>query len=130
LGRLITPDGVSRYVEQLKGGETQLDDPRFLSPVGLAKVADTAADSGIATVLFLLVAINIFVGMFNMLPLLPLDGGHVVIAVYEAIRAHPGKRYFADVSKLQPILVFTLVLLAALALTSLYLDIFQPLQLN
>jgi len=130
LGRLFTPDGVGRYVEQLKGGETQPDDPRFLSPVGLAKVADTAADSGIATVLFLLVAINIFVGMFNMVPLLPLDGGHVVIAVYEAIRARPGKRYFADVSKLQPILAFTLVLLAALALTSLYLDIFQPLQLN
>ena len=130
LGRLFTPDGVGRYVEQLKGGETQPDDPRFLSPVGLAKVADTAAESGIATVLFLLIAINIFVGMFNMVPLLPLDGGHVVIAVYEAIRARPGKRYFADVSKLQPILAFTLVLLAALALTSLYLDIVQPLQLN
>lgn len=130
LGRLFTPDGVGRYVDQLQGGETKPDDPRFLSPVGLAKVADTAAESGIATVLFLLVAINIFVGMFNMLPLLPLDGGHVVIAIYEAIRARPGKRYFADVSKLQPVLAFTLVLLAALALTSLYLDIFQPLQLN
>ena len=130
LGRLVTPDGLSSYIDQLQGEETQPDDPRFLSPVGLAQVANTAAQSGIATVLFLLIAINIFVGMFNMVPLLPLDGGHVAIAVYEAIRARPGRRYFADVSKLQPVLVLTLALLAALALTSLWLDIFRPLQLN
>ena len=130
LGRLVTLDGLNSYVDQLQGEETQPDDPRFLSPVGLAQVANTAAQSGIATVLFLLIAINVFVGMFNMVPLLPLDGGHVAIAVYEAIRARPGKRYFADVSKLQPVLVFTLAILAALALTSLWLDIFRPLQLN
>ena len=127
---LVTPSGITAYVDQLQGEETQPDDPRFLSPIGLAKVADTAAQSGIATILFLLIAINVFVGMFNMVPLLPLDGGHVAIAVYEAIRARPGKRYFADVSKLQPVLILTLTLLGALALTSLWLDIFRPLQLN
>ncbi|HUR49587.1 MAG TPA: M50 family metallopeptidase [Acidimicrobiales bacterium] len=127
---LVTLDGVGRYVDQLQGEETKVGDPRFLSPVGLAQVANTAADNGIGTVLFLLIAINVFVGMFNMVPLLPLDGGHVAIAIYEAIRARPGKRYFADVSKLQPVLIVTLALLAALALTSLWLDIFQPLPLN
>ena len=121
---------VDRYIDQLQGEQTEVGDPRFLSPVGLAQVANTAAESGIATVLFLLIAINVFVGLFNMVPLLPLDGGHVAIAVYEAIRARPGKRYFADVSKLQPVLIATLALLAVLALTSLWLDIFQPLQLN
>lgn len=130
LGDLVTPSGISGYVNQLRGEETQPDDPRFLSPIGLAQVANTAADTGIGTVLFLLIAINVFVGMFNMVPLLPLDGGHVVIAVYEAIRARPGKRYFADVSKLQPVLIVTLALLGALALSSLWLDIFRPLQLN
>jgi membrane-associated protease RseP (regulator of RpoE activity) len=130
LGDLFTPSGVGRYIDQLQGEETQLGDPRFLSPVGLANVAGAAADQGIESVLIILVAINIFVGMFNMLPLLPLDGGHVVIAIYEGIRARPGKRYFADVSKLQPVLAFTLVLLAALALTSLYLDITQPISFN
>ena len=130
LGELVTPSGISRYVDQIQGEEVQPDDPRFLSPIGLAQVADTAADSGITTILFLLIAINIFVGMFNMVPLLPLDGGHVAIAAYEAIRSRRGKRYFADVSKLQPVLILTLALLAALALTSLWLDIFRPLQLN
>lgn len=130
LGRLANLDGLGRYIDQIQGEETQIDDPRFLSPVGLAQVAGTAAESGIETVLWLLIAINVFVGMFNMVPLLPLDGGHVAVAVYEAIRTRRGKRYFADVSKLQPILIATLAILAALALTSLWLDIFQPLQLN
>lgn len=130
LRRLANLDGIDRYIDQLQGEQTQIDDPRFLSPVGLAQVANTAAESGIGTVLFLLIAINVFVGMFNMVPLLPLDGGHVAVAVYEAIRTRRGKRYFADVSKLQPVLIVTLALLAALALTSLWLDIFQPLQLN
>ncbi|MBW3536709.1 MAG: M50 family metallopeptidase [Actinobacteria bacterium] len=128
LKQLVMPSGVSRYIDQLQGDETELGDPRFLSPVGLARVAGTAAESGIGTVLFLLIAINIFVGIFNMLPLLPLDGGHVLIAVYEGIRSRPGRRYHADVSKLQPVLIFTFLLLAALFITALYLDIVRPLQ--
>lgn len=127
LGNLVTLGGLKSYGEQLAGRESRPDDVRFLSPVGLANVAGSAAESGLHTVLFLLILINIFVGMFNMVPLLPLDGGHVVIAAYEAIRARPGKRYFADVSKLQPVLVVTLILLAFLALSSLYLDLRNPL---
>ena len=37
-------------------------------------------------ILFLLAVLNVFVGVFKMFPLLPLDGGHVVIATYERIR--------------------------------------------
>ena len=37
----------------------------------------------------LLALINIFLGLLNLLPLLPFDGGHVAIATYEAIRESP-----------------------------------------
>ena len=36
--------------------------------------------------LLLLAALNIFIGIFNLLPLLPLDGGHIAIAWYEQVR--------------------------------------------
>ena len=49
--------------------------------------------------LFLLAALNVFVGVFNMFPLLPLDGGHAAIATYERVRERGGRRYFADVSQ-------------------------------
>jgi len=67
--------------------------------------------------------------MFNMVPLLPFDGGHVVIAVYEKIqekRLHR-RRYFADVGRLLPVVYAVTALLAVLFVSTLYLDIANPL---
>lgn len=63
------------------------------------------------------------VGVFNMFPLLPLDGGHAAIATYERIRSRKGKRYFADVNKLMPVAALCLALIAFMFLTGLYLDV-------
>ena len=72
---------------------------------------------------------NVFIGVFNLVPLLPFDGGHVVIAVYEKIqerRLHR-KRYFTDVTKLLPLTYVVVVALGLLFMSSLYLDIANPL---
>ena len=42
--------------------------------------------------IYLLAALNVFVGVFNMFPLLPLDGGHAAIATYERVRERPTRR--------------------------------------
>jgi membrane-associated protease RseP (regulator of RpoE activity) len=135
LGQLLSFDGLQSYGEQLTSGrgptEPSEDQPRFLSPVGLARVASQAADNGLRQVLILLVSINIFVGIFNMFPMLPFDGGHVAIATYEAIRSRiAGRRYFADVAKLLPVTYMVFLALMFLAVTSLYLDIARPLNLQ
>jgi membrane-associated protease RseP (regulator of RpoE activity) len=91
--------------------------------VGAARLSDDAGDfDGWAGILSLLAAVNISVGVFNMFPLLPLDGGHAAIATYERIRERKGKRYFADVAKLMPVVSVTVALLAFMFLTGLYLD--------
>ena len=41
----------------------------------------------VSFVLLLIASLNIFVGAFNLLPLLPLDGGHIAVIIYERIRA-------------------------------------------
>lgn len=132
LADLVSFNGIRSYGDQLSGkapeGEPG-EQPRLLSPVGLVRVASQAADSGLREVLFLLVAINIFVGMLNMLPLLPFDGGHVAIATYERIRSRRGKRYRVDIMKLMPITYMVVLLLVFVAVTALYLDITQPLKL-
>lgn len=133
LGGIFSFDGVRSYADQLSGsgpttpseGET-----RFLSPVGLTRIAGEAADAGIAPVLFLLASINIFVGIFNLIPLLPLDGGHVAIATYERLRSRRGRPYHADVAKLMPVTYAVFLLLVFVGLTSLYLDIARPLNLQ
>jgi membrane-associated protease RseP (regulator of RpoE activity) len=83
----------------------------------------------VAGVLYLLAILNIFVGVFNMMPLLPLDGGHAAIAVYERIqerRRHMTGRYFADVERLMPFAMGVIVVLAMLMFSGLYLDITDP----
>ena len=69
---------------------------------------------------------NVFVGVFNMVPLLPLDGGHVAIAVYEKLRSRRGRRYRVDIRKLLPATYLVFFVLVALGLTSIYLDIVRP----
>jgi membrane-associated protease RseP (regulator of RpoE activity) len=85
-------------------------------------------EEGIFGILYILAGLNIFIGIFNMFPLLPLDGGHASIAVYERTRERNGKRYFADVSKLMPVAMGVIVVLALLFMSGLYLDIARPLR--
>ena len=69
---------------------------------------------GIKGVLMLLASVNIFVGVFNMLPLLPFDGGHAAIATYERLRSRRGNVYRADVGKMIPVATTVVVLLVTL----------------
>ena len=82
---------------------------------------------GIKGVLMLLASVNIFVGVFNMLPLLPFDGGHAAIATYERLRSRRGRVYRADVGKMIPVATTVVVLLVMLMFAGLYLDITSPL---
>lgn len=82
---------------------------------------------GLKGVLMLLASVNVFVGVFNMLPLLPFDGGHVAIATYERLRSRRGKVYRADVGKMIPVATTVVVLLVTLMFAGLYLDITSPL---
>jgi membrane-associated protease RseP (regulator of RpoE activity) len=134
LASFFTPSNLGDYADQLAGkpqagdeGEAGEGSNRFLSPVGFTRVASQAADSGASEVVMLLVLINVFVGMFNLVPLLPLDGGHVAIAVYERIRSRHGRRYHADVARLLPLTYAVVAVIVTLGVTSLWLDIARPL---
>ncbi|MFM8871611.1 MAG: M50 family metallopeptidase [Actinomycetota bacterium] len=96
--------------------------------VGISQVSGSVGESdGLKGILLLLASLNIFVGVFNMLPLLPFDGGHAAIATYERLRSRPGKPYRADISKMIPVATTVVVLLAFLLATGLYLDLTRPL---
>jgi membrane-associated protease RseP (regulator of RpoE activity) len=95
--------------------------------VGVTSVSDDVGRSaGIVGILYLLAVLNVFVGVFNMFPLLPLDGGHAAIATYERLRERNGQRYHADVSKMMPFAMAVITMLMFLFVAGLYLDITQP----
>jgi membrane-associated protease RseP (regulator of RpoE activity) len=96
--------------------------------VGVSQVGGTIGESsGLKGILILLASINVFVGVFNMFPLLPFDGGHAAIATYERIRSRKGTKYRADIEKMVPVATAVVGLLVLLMVTGLYLDITQPL---
>ena len=107
------------------------DDPatRPTTVVGVTQVSGTVGETqGFVGVLYLLAILNVFVGVFNMFPLLPLDGGHAAVATYERFRERGGRRYFADVSKLMPFAMGVIMVLLILFVSGLYLDVTQPLR--
>jgi membrane-associated protease RseP (regulator of RpoE activity) len=127
LGGIFSPNGLENYSQLLQGKEDANQNNRLMSPVGVAKVAGDAVESGWFFVLMLLFSINVFVGIFNLVPLLPLDGGHVAIATYEKIASKvKGTRVQVDVARLMPITAAVLAVLVIMGLTALYLDIVRP----
>ncbi|MCL6550399.1 MAG: site-2 protease family protein [Acidothermus cellulolyticus] len=107
------------------------------SVVGVAQLTGEAfaaegAGNGIAVLLTVVASVNIFVGIFNLLPLLPLDGGHVAILGYEkardAIRRLRGRPAGGpvDLTKLMPITYTALALIVGMSLILLYADLVNP----
>jgi membrane-associated protease RseP (regulator of RpoE activity) len=126
----FTPHGISTYLSEVAHPSSRITSAksasRFESPVGIVQLASDAVQAGLGAVLELLVLINVFVGIFNLVPLLPLDGGHVAIAIYERIRSRPGRPYHADVLKLMPVTYAVIAVILFLSVTALYLDITHP----
>lgn len=130
LGSLFSLHGITGYVQDLTStraaNSAARSGNRPESIYGAVVTASQAAKAGIGDLLVVLVSLNIFVGMINLVPMLPLDGGHVVIACYERLRSRRGRPYRADVQKLLPATYFVLLLLGGIFLSSLYLDLAHP----
>ncbi len=93
LGQTFSPHGVASVLHEdtsAKAATAAANDPgsapRPVSIIGIAGLGVDAQHQGLAALLALLIAINIVFGILNMLPMIPLDGGHVAIAAYEWIR--------------------------------------------
>lgn len=100
---------------------------RPISLVGAVRISGQVAEIDWALALLFLAQINIFVGILNLIPLLPLDGGHAAIATYERIRSRKGQPpYRADITKLLPITYAVVAVFAFIGLTTVWLDIVRP----
>jgi membrane-associated protease RseP (regulator of RpoE activity) len=112
---------VGRIVSLLFGGaDRQVDD--VTSVVGGGQIAVQAAREGAVDALFQLFAVfNIFVGLLNLVPLPPFDGGHLAVLAVEKIR---GRK--VDPRKLVPITAFVATFLILFMVSLIYLDITKP----
>ncbi|WP_045876089.1 site-2 protease family protein [Pseudofrankia sp. DC12] len=116
----------------------------FVSVVGAARLggdvvaaSDTSWTDRIRGFLVLVAGINLAVGIFNLLPLLPLDGGHIAVLGFEQarhglrrLRGYRGPVKRVDFAKLLPATYATVFLLLGFSLLVLSADIVNPIRLQ
>jgi membrane-associated protease RseP (regulator of RpoE activity) len=113
------------FVATVLGDTESINKTRPASPIGLIRIGAETQQLGIAFTLELVALINVFVGLFNVIPVYPLDGGHFSVAVYEKIRGRP-----ADVRKLIPVAAAVVLFMVLLSVLAIYLDITNPFTLR
>ncbi|QOD43122.1 M50 family metallopeptidase [Clavibacter zhangzhiyongii] len=123
------------------GGERDPNGP--MSVVGVGRVAgeiasldETPVASRASAMIGLVASLNVALGMINLLPLLPLDGGHVLGAVVEGVRRFlakvlgrrdPGP---VDVAKLMPLTFVVVILFGAMSALLIFADLVNPVRLT
>ncbi len=123
VGQLVNPSSLAELAQGMFGGEVSPDN-RPVSPVGLANIGAQIGERGLADVVRLLAYLNIVLGVFNLIPAYPLDGGHVAVALYEKVfrrRARP--------AVLISIAAGVTVLVIFLGVAALVLDVISPIRL-
>ncbi|GAA0428439.1 site-2 protease family protein [Streptomyces luteireticuli] len=122
------------------GGERKADSP--MGVVGAARVGgevfnlDIPPSQQIATMLLLLAGFNLSLFLFNMLPLLPLDGGHIAGALWESLRRAVAKVFRRpdpgpfDVAKLMPVAYVVAGVFICFTLLVLVADVVNPVRLT
>lgn len=123
IGDLLRPSTIGELVGGITGGEITTD-ARPVSIVGLARIGSQAEQIGVANLLYLMASINVILGSFNVIPLLPLDGGHAAIALYEKVF-----RRQANLQALAPLTAAVIALFIFLGVLTLVLDITNPFRL-
>jgi membrane-associated protease RseP (regulator of RpoE activity) len=124
VAQIFSPSGIARLFNTVTG-ETK-DDPtkRASSIVGIGKYGSDAVRSGLAATIWFVASINLALGLFNLLPVLPFDGGHLLIATYEKLRSKRGKpEYRVDFAKVMPLFGPALLVLLFVVGSAMFLDL-------
>ena len=123
LGTVFGPKGLQDTFGALFSGSSRPTDGG-VSLVGVSREAGHAGSQGAWAYFFTIFAtVVLFIGLVNLLPFPPLDGGHVVIALLEKVRGHR-----IDMKKVVPVSAAVLLILGFFSISAIILDIWKPLE--
>jgi membrane-associated protease RseP (regulator of RpoE activity) len=128
IGKIFTPSGVQQYSKNFtsnapKAGSVA-DQQRPRSLIGIVDEGSSIVNGDIWALFWLLGAISLVLALFNLLPLLPFDGGHAVVVVYEAVASRvKGRTVRVDFRKLMPVTAVVLAIFLTLGVSAMLLDI-------
>ncbi|MGZ8578083.1 MAG: site-2 protease family protein, partial [Actinomycetota bacterium] len=119
IGRVFGPQGVGRIASLLfTDAERDIQDPA--SVVGISQQVGAVADW--ATMILILAYVTVFIGLVNLLPLPPFDGGHLALLAIEKVRGGP-----VDMRRVVPVSAVVMAFLVTFVLATVIVDITKPL---
>lgn len=128
------PAKIPGVVASIFGAERDIEGP--MSVVGASRVGGELVERSLWSMFFMMLAsLNFFLALFNLVPLPPLDGGHVAVVLYEKIRDFFRRLRGlpagapADYTKLMPITVAVAALLLGLGSVIIIADVVNPIRL-
>ena len=121
VGRIFGPEGLGRLFDLVFTDEArQPSDPA--SVVGVGRLAGSlASEDQFGDLLFLFGVVNVFVGLLNLLPLPPFDGGHLTVLAIEKIRGRP-----VDMRKVVPVSAAVAGFFIVFTVAVVYVDLVKP----
>lgn len=133
-GILSLPQKIEPLLDRI-AGKQRPQTP--MSVVGVSILGGDAVDMGAWWFfLYLLAALNLFVGVLNLLPLLPFDGGHIAVNLYERVRnllrrlVGRGDGPPVDYTKLLPVTYALFIVIVGFGALVVIADIVNPIRLN
>jgi membrane-associated protease RseP (regulator of RpoE activity) len=122
ISRAFGPAGISRMVTLLTHPQEERNETDTSSLIGVGGlVGNMGAKGEWAQFLFVFAYVTLFIGIVNLIPLPPLDGGHVALALIEKVR---GKAI--DMKKVVPVSATVLAVLGFLSISAMVLDVWKP----
>jgi membrane-associated protease RseP (regulator of RpoE activity) len=122
MGRMVFGGGLLRALQGR--GEREIDEGP-IGIIGAGRYASESVQSGaILNLIGLIIGFTVFVGLMNLLPLPPLDGGHLAVLAWEGIT-----RKAVDVRKLIPVAATVIAFFVVLFVAVLYLDLARPIRI-
>jgi len=109
----------------LFSGKIPLSEARPVSPVGIVNIFQQSVSMGIQNFIFFVALVSLLMGFGNLIPIIPLDGGHIVLIIIETIRKRPVPRKVLEV--FNSIGIFILV---SILIVGFIFDIINPFDLT
>lgn len=125
---VMTWDIITNYVKlfgKLFSGQIPFDQARPVSPIGVVSIFQQSISMGIQNFVLFMALVSILIGFGNLLPLLPLDGGNIILLIIETVRKRQVPARMLEITN--SIGIFIMV---AIFITGIVFDIISPFNLS
>ena len=122
IGKVFGPSGVGRIFRTVTKSACDDLTTRPVSIIGISQIGGQAVKSGAQATIMLISVVNLALGMLNLLPVLPLDGGHLLMTAIERIRRRKNPKYVIDYARAVPYFGVAIIVIVFVMFSALYLD--------